>query len=69
LDFGPGGTDFIPQMALALNKKMVSQHEILQLSYALFFMDLVCWLGLLYEISPSFSILVSGLSLLYHNFY
>jgi hypothetical protein len=38
------------------------------LSYALVFMDLVCWLGLLHNISTSFSILVSGLCMLYNNF-
>jgi hypothetical protein len=38
-------------------------------SYALVFMVLVCWLGLLHKIVTSLSILVSGLCMLYHNFY
>jgi hypothetical protein len=32
-------------------------------------MDLVCWLGLLQKIFTSIYILVSGLCILYHNFY
>jgi hypothetical protein len=50
-------------------KKMGSQHEILQLSYVFGFIDLVRWLGLLHRISTFFTILVSGLCMLYHNFY
>jgi hypothetical protein len=47
---------------------MVSQREIIQFSYALVFMDLVCWVDFLHEMFIYFSILVSGLCVLHHDF-
>jgi hypothetical protein len=57
---------FISHMALAVGKKMVSQHSVI--SIFPLFMDLVCWLDLLHKISTTFCILVSGLCMLRHNF-
>jgi hypothetical protein len=38
-------------------------------NYPLVFVDLIQWLGLLHKMFTSFSILVSYLCMLYHNFY
>jgi hypothetical protein len=54
---------FIPQMALVVGKKLY--HSILQLILWVGFHGL----GFFHKISTSFSILVSGLCMCYHNFY
>jgi hypothetical protein len=55
-------------MALAVGKKMVYNMEFSNQYYALIIVHLVCWLGLLHKTSTSFSMLVPGLCMLYHNF-
>jgi hypothetical protein len=54
-----------PHMAVTVEGKIISQHEVLQLIVCIGFHGR----GLLYKISTSFSTLVSALCMLYHNFY
>jgi hypothetical protein len=58
----------MPQMALAVGTKWFHNIKFSN-SYALVIMDLVCWLDLLHKLSTSFFILISGLCMIYHNFY
>jgi hypothetical protein len=54
------------EMVLGVGTKWF--HKFSNNSYALVFMDLVCWLGLLHKIVTFLSILVSGWLMVYHNF-
>jgi hypothetical protein len=68
-DFSNRVQFFVPQMALAVGKNNFTTLIFSNQSCALVFMDMICWLGLSHIISTSFSIFVSGMYTLYHNFY